>query len=294
MSVNKKFANLAYDILNRDGIKTERIGNRLNIKTNKSSLTYNVDTGRVFLGSDMITKLNNKFEDNEKSELKFRTENIKNVIAMADLLYRLDGYNPNNKSYLSKIEFDDFVDALNKREAKDLRKNNVMDLRSNNTKNIKKVANVKNLRSNNAKDLRKNNVVDLRSNNTKDIRKVANVKDLRSNNAKDLRKNNVMDLRLNNIKDMRKVANAKDLRKNEKTLVFINDKFYVGNNLENAMFNYYDSFNKNANLANKNIKRIFVATLNGNTGKIAINKHNNITRNAIAKELSDFLKNKLK
>ena len=228
MGVNKKFADLAYDILNRDGIKTERIGNRLNIKTNKSSLVYNVDTGRVFLGSDMITKLNNKFEDNEKSELKFRTENIKNVIAMADLLYRLDGYNPNNKSYLSKIEFDDFADALSKREAKDLRKNNVMDLRSNNTK------------------------------------------------------------------DIRKVANVKDLRKNEKTLVFINDKFYVGNNLENAMFNYYDSFNKNANLANKNIKRIFVATLNGNTGKIAINKYNNITRNAIAKELSDFLKNKLK
>ena len=245
MGVNKKFANLAYDILNRDGIKTERIGNRLNIKTNKSSLMYNVDTGRVFLGSDMITKLNNKFEDNEKSELKFRTENIKNVIAMADLLYRLDGYNPNNKSYLSKIEFDDFADALSKREAKDLRKNNVMDLRSN---------------------------------NTKDIKKVANVKDLRSNNAKDLRK----------------VANVKDLRKNEKTLVFINDKFYVGNNLENAMFNYYDSFNKNANLANKNIKRIFVATLNGNTGKISINKCDNITRNAIAKELSDFLKNKLK
>ena len=245
MGVNKKFANLAYDILNRDGIKTERIGNRLNIKTNKSSLTYNVDTGRVFLGSDMITKLNNKFEDNEKSELKFRTENIKNVIAMADLLYRLDGYNPNNKSYLSKIEFDDFADALSKREAKDLRKNNVMDLRSN---------------------------------NTKDIRKVANVKDLRSNN----------------IKDMRKVANVKDLEKNEKTLVFVNDKFYVGNNLENAMFNYYDSFNKNANLANKNIKRIFVATLNGNTGKISINKCDNITRNAIAKELSDFLKNKLK
>ena len=253
MGVNKKFADLAYDILNRDGIKTERIGNRLNIKTNKSSLMYNVDTGRVFLGSDMITKLNNKFEDNEKSELKFRTENIKNVIAMADLLYRLDGYNPNNKSYLSKIEFDDFVDALNKREAKDLR-----------------------------------------SNNTKNIKKVANVKDLRSNNAKDLRKNNVMDLRSNNTKDIRKVANVKDLRKNEKTLVFINDKFYIGNDLENAMFNYYDSFNKNANLANKNIKRIFVATLNGNTGKIAINKCNNITRNAIAKELSDFLKNKLK
>ena len=253
MGVNKKFANLAYDILNRDGIKTERIGNRLNIKTNKSSLTYNVDTGRVFLGSDLITKLNNKFEDNEKSELKFRTENIKNVIAMADLLYRLDGYNPNNKSYLSKIEFDDFADALNKREAKDLR-----------------------------------------SNNTKDIRKVANVKDLRSNNAKDLRKNNVMDLRSNNTKNIKKVANVKDLRKNEKTLVFINDKFYIGNSLENAMFNYYDSFNKNANLANKNIKRIFVATLNGNTGKISINKCDNITRNAIAKELSDFLKNKLK
>ena len=270
MGVNKKFADLAYDILNRDGIKTERIGNRLNIKTNKSSLMYNVDTGRVFLGSDMITKLNNKFEDNEKSELKFRTENIKNVIAMADLLYRLDGYNPNNKSYLSKIEFDDFVDALNKREAKDLRKNNVMDLRSNNIKDMRKVANVK----------------DLRSNNVKDMRKVANVKDLR--------KNNVMDLRSNNIKDMRKVANVKDLRKNEKTLVFINDKFYIGNNLENAMFNYYDSFNKNANLANKNIKRIFVATLNGNTGKISINKCDNITRNAIAKELSDFLKNKLK
>ena len=286
MGVNKKFADLAYDILNRDGIKTERIGNRLNIKTNKSSLMYNVDTGRVFLGSDMITKLNNKFEDNEKSELKFRTENIKNVIAMADLLYRLDGYNPNNKSYLSKIEFDDFADALSKREAKDLRKNNVMDLRSNNIKDIRKVANVKDLRSNNAKDLRKNNVMDLRSNNTKDIRKVAN--------AKDLRKNNVMDLRSNNTKDIRKVANVKDLRKNEKTLVFINDKFYIGNNLENAMFNYYDSFNKNANLANKNIKRIFVATLNGNTGKIAINKCNNITRNAIAKELSDFLKNKLK
>ena len=278
MGVNKKFANLAYDILNRDGIKTERIGNRLNIKTNKSSLMYNVDTGRVFLGSDMITKLNNKFEDNEKSELKFRTENIKNVIAMADLLYRLDGYNPNNKSYLSKIEFDDFVDALNKREAKDLRKNNVMDLRSNNTKDIRKVANVKDLRSNNAKDLRKNNI--------KDMRKVANVKDLR--------KNNVMDLRSNNTKDIRKVANVKDLRKNEKTLVFINNKFYIGNNLENAMFNYYDSFNKNANLANKNIKRIFVATLNGNAGKILINKCNNITRNAIAKELSDFLKNKLK
>ena len=253
MGVNKKFANLAYDILNRDGIKTERIGNRLNIKTNKSSLVYNVDTGRVFLGSDMITKLNNKFEDNEKSELKFRTENIKNVIAMADLLYRLDGYNPNNKSYLSKIKFDDFVDALNKREAKDLRKNNVMDLRSNNIKDMRKVAK--------AKDLRKNNVMDLRSNNTKDIRKFANVK---------------------------------DLEKNEKTLVFVNDKFYVGNNLENAMFNYYDSFNKNANLANKNIKRIFVATLNGNTGKISINKCDNITRNAIAKELSDFLKNKLK
>ena len=278
MGVNKKFADLAYDILNRDGIKTERIGNRLNIKTNKSSLMYNVDTGRVFLGSDMITKLNNKFEDNEKSELKFRTENIKNVIAMADLLYRLDGYNPNNKSYLSKIEFDDFADALSKREAKDLRKNNVMDLRSNNTKDIKKVANVKDLRSNNAKDLRKNNI--------KDIRKVANVKDLR--------KNNVMDLRSNNTKDIRKVANVKDLSKNEKTLVFINDKFYIGNNLENAMFNYYDSFNKNANLANKNIKRIFVATLNGNTGKISINKCDNITRNAIAKELSDFLKNKLK
>ena len=278
MGVNKKFADLAYDILNRDGIKTERIGNRLNIKTNKSSLMYNVDTGRVFLGSDMITKLNNKFEDNEKSELKFRTENIKNVIAMADLLYRLDGYNPNNKSYLSKIEFDDFADALSKREAKDLRKNNVIDLRSNNTKDIRKVANVKDLRSNNAKDLRKNNVMDLRSNNIKDMRKVANVKDLRSNN----------------IKDIRKVANVKDLRKNEKTLVFINDKFYVGNNLENAMFNYYDSFNKNANLANKNIKRIFVATLNGNTGKISINKCDNITRNAIAKELSDFLKNKLK
>ena len=286
MGVNKKFANLAYDILNRDGIKTERIGNRLNIKTNKSSLVYNVDTGRIFLGSDLITKLNNKFEDNEKSELKFRTENIKNVIAMADLLYRLDGYNPNNKSYLSKIEFDDFVDALNKREAKDLRKNNVMDLRSNNIKDMRKVAN--------AKDLRKNNVMDLRSNNIKDMRKVANAKDLRSNNAKDLRKNNVMDLRSNNTKDIRKVANIKDLRKNEKTLVFINDKFYIGNNLENAMFNYYDSFNKNANLANKNIKRIFVATLNGNTGKIAINKCNNITRNAIAKELSDFLKNKLK
>ena len=286
MGVNKKFANLAYDILNRDGIKTERIGNRLNIKTNKSSLTYNVDTGRVFLGSDMITKLNNKFEDNEKSELKFRTENIKNVIAMADLLYRLDGYNPNNKSYLSKIEFDDFADALSKREAKDLRKNNVMDLRSNNIKDMRKVANVK--------DLRKNNVMDLRSNNIKDIRKVANIKDLRSNNSKDLRKNNVMDLRSNNTKDIRKVANVKDLRKNEKTLVFINDKFYIGNNLENAMFNYYDSFNKNANLANKNIKRIFVATLNGNTSKIAINKCNNITRNAIAKELSDFLKNKLK
>ena len=286
MGVNKKFANLAYDILNRDGIKTERIGNRLNIKTNKSSLTYNVDTGRVFLGSDMITKLNNKFEDNEKSELKFRTENIKNVIAMADLLYRLDGYNPNNKSYLSKIEFDDFADALSKREAKDLRKNNVMDLRSNSIKDMRKIANVK--------DLRSNNVKDLRSNNTKDMRNVANVKDLRSNNAKDLRKNNVMDLRSNNTKDIRKVANVKDLRKNEKTLVFINDKFYVGNNLENAMFNYYDSFNKNANLANKNIKRIFVATLNGNTGKIAINKCNNITRNAIAKELSDFLKNKLK
>ena len=278
MGVNKKFANLAYDILNRDGIKTERIGNRLNIKTNKSSLMYNVDTGRVFLGSDLITKLNNKFEDNEKSELKFRTENIKNVIAMADLLYRLDGYNPNNKSYLSKIEFDDFVDALNKREAKDLRKNNIKDMR--------KAANVK--------DLRKNNVMDLRSNNIKDMRKVANVKDLRSNNAKDLRKNNVMDLRSNNTKDIRKVANVKDLRKNEKTLVFINDKFYIGNNLENAMFNYYDSFNKNANLANKNIKRIFVATLNGNTGKISINKCDNITRNAIAKELSDFLKNKLK
>ena len=286
MGVNKKFANLAYDILNRDGIKTERIGNRLNIKTNKSSLMYNVDTGRVFLGSDMITKLNNKFEDNEKSELKFRTENIKNVIAMADLLYRLDGYNPNNKSYLSKIEFDDFADALSKREAKDLRKNNLMDLRSNSIKDMRKVANVKDLRSNNAKDLRKNNVMDLRSNNIKDIRKVANVKDLR--------KNNVMDLRSNNIKDIRKVANVKDLRKNEKTLVFINDKFYIGNNLENAMFNYYDSFNKNANLANKNIKRIFVATLNGNTGKIAINKCNNITRNAITKELSDFLKNKLK
>ena len=278
MGVNKKFADLAYDILNRDGIKTERIGNRLNIKTNKSSLMYNVDTGRVFLGSDMITKLNNKFEDNEKSELKFRTENIKNVIAMADLLYRLDGYNPNNKSYLSKIEFDDFADALSKREAKDLRKNNVMDLRSNNTKDIRKVANVK--------DLRKNNIMDLRSNNTKDIRKVAN--------AKDLRKNNVMDSRSNNIKDIRKVANVKDLRKNEKTLVFINNKFYIGNNLENAMFNYYDSFNKNANLANKNIKRIFVATLNENTGKISINKCDNITRNAIAKELSDFLKNKLK
>ena len=286
MGVNKKFADLAYDILNRDGIKTERIGNRLNIKTNKSSLMYNVDTGRVFLGSDMITKLNNKFEDNEKSELKFRTENIKNVIAMADLLYRLDGYNPNNKSYLSKIEFDDFADALSKREAKDLRKNNVMDLRSNDTKDIRKVANVK--------DLRKNNVMDLRSNNIKDMRKVANIKDLRSNNAKDLRKNNVMDLRSNNIKDMRKVANVKDLEKNEKTLVFVNDKFYVGNNLENAMFNYYDSFNKNANLANKNIKRIFVATLNGDTGKISINKCDNITRNAIAKELSDFLKNKLK
>ena len=286
MGVNKKFADLAYDILNRDGIKTERIGNRLNIKTNKSSLMYNVDTGRVFLGSDMITKLNNKFEDNEKSELKFRTENIKNVIAMADLLYRLDGYNPNNKSYLSKIEFDDFADALSKREAKDLRKNNVTDLRSNNIKDMRKVAN--------AKDLRKNNVMDLRSNNIKDMRKVANAKDLRSNNAKDLRKNNVMDLRSNNTKDIRKVANIKDLRKNEKTLVFINDKFYIGNNLENAMFNYYDSFNKNANLANKNIKRIFVATLNGNTGKIAINKCNNITRNAIAKELSDFLKNKLK
>ena len=286
MGVNKKFANLAYDILNRDGIKTERIGNRLNIKTNKSSLTYNVDTGRVFLGSDLITKLNNKFEDNEKSELKFRTENIKNVIAMADLLYRLDGYNPNNKSYLSKIEFDDFADALSKREAKDLRKNNVMDLRSNNIKDMRKVAN--------AKDLRKNNVMDLRSNNINDMKKVANIKDLRSNNAKDLRKNNVMDLRSNNTKDIRKVANVKDLRKNEKTLVFINDKFYIGNNLENAMFNYYDSFNKNANLANKNIKRIFVATLNGNTGKIVINKCNNITRNAIAKELSDFLKNKLK
>ena len=278
MGVNKKFADLAYDILNRDGIKTERIGNRLNIKTNKSSLVYNVDTGRVFLGSDMITKLNNKFEDNEKSELKFRTENIKNVIAMADLLYRLDGYNPNNKSYLSKIEFDDFVDALNKREAKDLRKNNVMDLRSNNIKDMRKVANIKDLRSNNTKDLRKNNI--------NDMRKIANVKDLR--------KNNVMDLRSNNTKDIRKVANVKDLRKNEKTLVFINDKFYIGNNLENAMFNYYDSFNKNANLANKNIKRIFVATLNGNTGKISINKCNNITRNAIAKELSDFLKNKLK
>ena len=278
MGVNKKFADLAYDILNRDGIKTERIGNRLNIKTNKSSLMYNVDTGRVFLGSDMITKLNNKFEDNEKSELKFRTENIKNVIAMADLLYRLDGYNPNNKSYLSKIEFDDFVDALNKREAKDLRKNNVMDLRSNNIKDMRKVANIKDLRSNNTKDLRKNNI--------NDMRKIANVKDLR--------KNNVMDLRSNNTKDIRKVANVKDLRKNEKTLVFINDKFYIGNNLENAMFNYYDSFNKNANLANKNIKRIFVATLNGNTGKISINKCNNITRNAIAKELSDFLKNKLK
>ena len=286
MGVNKKFADLAYDILNRDGIKTERIGNRLNIKTNKSSLMYNVDTGRVFLGSDMITKLNNKFEDNEKSELKFRTENIKNVIAMADLLYRLDGYNPNNKSYLSKIEFDDFADALSKREAKDLRKNNVMDLRSNNVKDMRKVANIK--------DLRSNNVKDLRSNNIRDMRKVANVKDLRSNNAKDLRKNNVMDLRSNNTKDIRKVANAKDLRKNEKTLVFINDKFYIGNNLENAMFNYYDSFNKNANLANKNIKRIFVATLNGNTGKISINKCDNITRNAIAKELSDFLKNKLK
>ena len=286
MGVNKKFANLAYDILNRDGIKTERIGNRLNIKTNKSSLMYNVDTGRIFLGSDLITKLNNKFEDNEKSELKFRTENIKNVIAMADLLYRLDGYNPNNKSYLSKIEFDDFADALSKREAKDLRKNNVMDLRSNNIKDMRKFANVKDLRSNNAKDLRKNNIMDLKSNNIKDMRKVAN--------AKDLRKNNVMDLRSNNTKDIRKVANIKDLRKNEKTLVFINDKFYVGNNLENAMFNYYDSFNKNANLANKNIKRIFVATLNGNTGKIAINKCNNITRNAIAKELSDFLKNKLK
>ena len=278
MGVNKKFANLAYDILNRDGIKTERIGNRLNIKTNKSSLTYNVDTGRVFLGSDMITKLNNKFEDNEKSELKFRTENIKNVIAMADLLYRLDGYNPNNKSYLSKIEFDDFADALSKREAKDLRKNNVMDLRSNNIKDMRKVANIK--------DLRSNNVKDLRSNNIKDMRKFANVKDLR--------KNNVMDLRSNNTKDIRKVANVKDLRKNEKTLVFINDKFYIGNNLENAMFNYYDSFNKNANLANKNIKRIFVATLNGNTGKISINKYDNITRNAITKELSDFLKNKLK
>ena len=286
MGVNKKFADLAYDILNRDGIKTERIGNRLNIKTNKSSLMYNVDTGRVFLGSDMITKLNNKFEDNEKSELKFRTENIKNVIAMADLLYRLDGYNPNNKSYLSKIEFDDFADALSKREAKDLRKNNVMDLRSNSIKDMRKVANAKDLRLNNVKDLRKNNI--------KDMRKVANVKDLRSNNAKDLRKNNVMDLRSNNTKDIRKVANVKDLRKNEKTLVFINDKFYIGNDLENAMFNYYDSFNKNANLANKNIKRIFVATLNGNTGKIAINKCNNITRNAIAKELSDFLKNKLK
>ena len=286
MGVNKKFANLAYDILNRDGIKTERIGNRLNIKTNKSSLTYNVDTGRVFLGSDLITKLNNKFEDNEKSELKFRTENIKNVIAMADLLYRLDGYNPNNKSYLSKIEFDDFADALSKREAKDLRKNNVMDLRSNNIKDMRKVAN--------AKDLRKNNVMDLRSNNINDMKKVANIKDLRSNNAKDLRKNNVMDLRSNNTKDIRKVANVKDLRKNEKTLVFINDKFYIGNNLENAMFNYYDSFNKNANLANKNIKRIFVATLNGDTGKISINKCDNITRNAIAKELSDFLKNKLK
>ena len=286
MGVNKKFANLAYDILNRDGIKTERIGNRLNIKTNKSSLTYNVDTGRVFLGSDMIIKLNNKFEDNEKSELKFRTENIKNVIAMADLLYRLDGYNPNNKSYLSKIEFDDFADALSKREAKDLRKNNVMDLRSNNIKDMRKVAN--------AKDLRKNNVMDLRSNNINDMKKVANIKDLRSNNAKDLRKNNVMDLRSNNTKDIRKVANVKDLRKNEKTLVFINDKFYIGNNLENAMFNYYDSFNKNTNLANKNIKRIFVATLNGNTGKISINKCDNITRNAIAKELSDFLKNKLK
>ena len=286
MGVNKKFADLAYDILNRDGIKTERIGNRLNIKTNKYSLVYNVDTGRVFLGSDMITKLNNKFEDNEKSELKFRTENIKNVIAMADLLYRLDGYNTNNKSYLSKIEFDDFADALSKREAKDLRKNNVMDLRSNNIKDMRKVANAKDLRLNNVKDLRKNNI--------KDMRKVANVKDLRSNNAKDLRKNNVMDLRSNNTKDIRKVANVKDLRKNEKTLVFINDKFYIGNDLENAMFNYYDSFNKNANLANKNIKRIFVATLNGNTGKIAINKCNNITRNAIAKELSDFLKNKLK
>ena len=56
MGVNKKFANLAYDILNRDGIKTERIGNRLNIKTNKSSLMYNVDRGRVVLGSDLITK----------------------------------------------------------------------------------------------------------------------------------------------------------------------------------------------------------------------------------------------
>ena len=156
MGVNKKFADLAYDILNRDGIKTERIGNRLNIKTNKSSLMYNVDTGRVFLGSDMITKLNNKFEDNEKSELKFRTENIKNVIAMADLLYRLDGYNPNNKSYLSKIEFDDFADALSKREAKDLRKNNVMDLRSNSIKDMRKVANAKDLRLNNVKDLRKN------------------------------------------------------------------------------------------------------------------------------------------
>ena len=153
-----------------------------------------------------------------------------------------------------------------------------MDLRSNNIKDMRKVANVK----------------DLRSNNIKDMRKVANVKDLRSNNAKDLRKNNVIDLRSNNTKDIRKVANVKDLRKNEKTLVFINDKFYVGNNLENTMFNYYDSFNKNANLANKNIKRIFVATLNGNTGKIAINKYNNITRNAIVKELSDFLKNKLK
>ena len=205
---------------------------------------------------------------------------------MADLLYRLDGYNPNNKSYLSKIEFDDFADALSKREAKDLRKNNVMDLRSNNIKDMRKVANIKDLRSNNAKDLRSNNI--------KDMRKVANIKDLRSNNAKDLRKNNVMDLRSNNTKDIRKVANVKDLRKNEKTLVFINDKFYIGNNLENAMFNYYDSFNKNANLANKNIKRIFVATLNGSTGKIAINKCNNITRNAIAKELSDFLKNKLK
>lgn len=245
-------------------------GSRIKISTNKSSIEYNLKSGLVTLNGNKIVKLNSKFSDTRESEADFRISNVKPIQHMAYSLYRLDGYNPNNDKYLTKIEFEDFAREVNASLNK-----NVVDLRDSNRiptlikseKKLNIVADFRKKETNNIIDLReKNSIIDLREKPV--VAKKLNITaDFRKNETK----NEVINLR----DDIKKIAS-------------INDRFYVlENNKEKIKRDLLAS-------RSKSIKSSFVVELNMINGDIKITKENKISKSAALTKISNFLKRFIK